>query len=61
MVFFFVGKRLYLNILRNNNFCVFVLVDGLLIVYEYVFEFFRRTSMSALFRLEKIKTSYIAR
>ena len=40
MSFVFVGRGLHLNILRNNDFCVFVLVESFLILYGCVFEFF---------------------
>ena len=40
LFFFFVGRWLYLNILRNNDFWVFVLVGSLLILYGCVFEIF---------------------
>ena len=40
MYFVFVGRWLYLNILRNNDFWVFVLVDSLLVLYGCVYEIF---------------------
>ena len=38
--FVFLGQWLHLNIFRNNDFCVFVLVKNFLILYGCVYEFF---------------------
>ena len=62
MSFVFVDSWLYLNILRNNDFCVFILVDSFLIMHGYVFEKkkkkIRLTSAPPIWNPESVPDTY---